>query len=252
MESDKPPVFTEPENPEIKIWRYMDFTKFVSMLENRGIFLARADMLGDPFEGSFSRENERMRPIVHKDLISRGYNPEDLKDYRQWLCSWMMISCWHMNENESAAMWKLYAKSNEAISIQSTYSRLRDSFDIPFHIGVVKYIDYKTEWLPEGNSFYPFIHKRKSFTPERELRVIKDCSPYKDHPDWFPAQILDYEKTPPPGGIWHSLNLDNLIERVYVAPTSPIWFKELVKQVLKRYELNKPVNQSLLDDEPFF
>ena len=26
------PVFQEPANPGVKIWRYMDFTKFVSLL----------------------------------------------------------------------------------------------------------------------------------------------------------------------------------------------------------------------------
>ena len=44
------PVFTTPANPGIKIWRYMDFTKFVSMLENGGLFFARADQLEDEFE----------------------------------------------------------------------------------------------------------------------------------------------------------------------------------------------------------
>ena len=37
------------------------------------------------------------------------------------------INCWHMNDHESAAMWKLYLKSNEGIAVQSTYETLRDS-----------------------------------------------------------------------------------------------------------------------------
>lgn len=40
---------------------------------------------------------------------------------------WMYISCWHMNEYESAAMWKLYAKSSDAIAIQTTFQKLCES-----------------------------------------------------------------------------------------------------------------------------
>ncbi len=49
------PVFKAPDNPEIPIWRYMDFAKFVDMLENDGLFMCRADKLGDPFEGTLSK-----------------------------------------------------------------------------------------------------------------------------------------------------------------------------------------------------
>ena len=34
------------------LWRYIDFTKLVSFLEDQTIFFARADKLGDPFEGA--------------------------------------------------------------------------------------------------------------------------------------------------------------------------------------------------------
>ena len=57
----------------------------------------------------------------------------------------MAINCWHMNDFESEAMWKLYLKSNEGIAIQSTYQRLIDSLsntDLSIHIG-----DYKIHRL---------------------------------------------------------------------------------------------------------
>ena len=61
------PSFKQPENNKIMVWRYMDFTKFVSMLENGGLFFCRADLLGDPFEGSFARANEELRPIIYEE-----------------------------------------------------------------------------------------------------------------------------------------------------------------------------------------
>jgi hypothetical protein len=33
------------------LWRYMDFTKFISMLVTNRLWLARVDCLGDAFEG---------------------------------------------------------------------------------------------------------------------------------------------------------------------------------------------------------
>ena len=36
---------------DVVLWRYMDFTKFVSLLEKSALFFPRADKLGDPFEG---------------------------------------------------------------------------------------------------------------------------------------------------------------------------------------------------------
>jgi hypothetical protein len=48
-------VFDPPEDLDATIWRYVDFTKLVSLLDTKSLFFARADQLGDPFEGSYSR-----------------------------------------------------------------------------------------------------------------------------------------------------------------------------------------------------
>jgi hypothetical protein len=50
MPASEHPVFLPPDDPGAQIWRYMDFTKFVSMLDNGGVFFCRADKLGDKFE----------------------------------------------------------------------------------------------------------------------------------------------------------------------------------------------------------
>ncbi len=61
------PVFLSPDDPNIKVWRYLDFTKYVSLLETRSLYFSRSDRLGDPFEGSLSRANPRLRPLMYKD-----------------------------------------------------------------------------------------------------------------------------------------------------------------------------------------
>lgn len=149
-----------------------------------------------------------------------------------------------MNEFESAAMWKLYAKTDEAIAVQSTYQRLTTVLPDDSYIGQVTYLDYETEWVSEGNSFYPFVHKRKSFEHEREVRAVIQELP-------FEGENLDRAKDGPPGKLV-PVDLGMLIERVFVAPTSPNWFLRLVQDVTVKYELTQQATRSALDQEPFY
>jgi hypothetical protein len=55
------------------------------------------------------------------------------------------VTCWHMNECESAAMWKLYSTAKESVCVQTTYGRLRSVLDedvgqlITFRMSGTKY-----------------------------------------------------------------------------------------------------------------
>src|SRR6266536_4657635 len=191
-----------PTNPKIQVWRYMDFTKFVSLLENTGLFFSRADYFDDPFEGAYPYTSvERYRSTLYTEHKKLGTPSEDVKEmFRKGVDSfkeynqWMMISCWHMSEYESASMWKLYTKTNEAICVQSTYECLRACLDREVYIGEVQYIDYQKDWLPSDTVLYPFLHKRKSFEHERELRALVWRYPIDKR------GIIDTNALPPDGG----------------------------------------------------
>jgi len=220
----------------------MDFTKFVSMLDNSGLYFSRADLLGDPFEGSFSKGNEKLRPIVYAntpitfDAIKSG------SEFAKRARLFTFINCWHMNDHESAAMWKLYAKTNEAVAVKSKLSILLSELSEKIYVGMVKYIDYGKDWTPEGNALSPFIHKRLSFKHENEIRALF-C-------DAGNERKYMNENT---AGIWEKTNLSKLIEAIYVSPTSPEWFRILVENACTRYGLmNKAVIRSSLDEAPFF
>jgi hypothetical protein len=51
------PSFPPPSDRGVKIWRYMDLAKFVSLLQDSSFHFCRADRLGDPFEGSVPLKN---------------------------------------------------------------------------------------------------------------------------------------------------------------------------------------------------
>jgi hypothetical protein len=244
------PVFESPQDLNTKIWRYIDFTKFVSLLDKSALYFSRADKLGDPFEGSFSKVNVKLRPEIYKDKIPQDQLENMSQAYFKFI-KFTFINCWHLNEYESAAMWKLYLKSNEGISIRSTFSRLKECFKDDKHdvyIGKVKYIDYEKDWLPEGNLFYPFVHKRKSFEHEQELRAVVNVIP----PAAIKNETFDLSMTSQDDGIAIKVDLDILIESIYVAPTSPPWLFDLVRSVSKQYKINKEITQSSLDEKPVY
>ena len=97
-----------PKNENATIWRFIDFTKMMSLFETQSLFFCRSDKLDDPFEGSAPQGNfmalaKKIGPkvIIDADSEGRMKSREDI-----------YVNCWYMNEHESAAMWKLYTQSN--------------------------------------------------------------------------------------------------------------------------------------------
>jgi hypothetical protein len=156
-----------------------------------------------------------------------------------------------MSEYESAAMWKMYARTEEAICIRSTFSKLSSLLPEKANVGCVKYIDYSNTTIDYQNLLSPYIHKRISFEHEREVRaLIIGNNGYKA---WSVEKgLLPKSEMPIPleGGIWQNVNLEKLIDKVYVAPTAPNWFKETVEQTIQKFDFKLAVVQSSLDDSP--
>jgi hypothetical protein len=241
--------FTQPRSAYTRLWRYMDFTKYVAMLDSGSLSFVRSDRFKDPFEGSFSRANVAMRPGMYKHVAA---DPDQFAAFQSQLsqvaqalrpCTY--ISCWHANEHESAAMWDLYAKTEEAVAVETSYQLLLDALPEESYLGMVRYIDYQKDWLPEGNTFYPYVHKRKSFEHEREVRaVIQDF-------DLMPASPgLPTNETPLVRQV--PVNLSRLVSTVHVSPTAPDWFGDLVSSVSLKFGLAAPVRKSDLYSSPVF
>ncbi|HUI91542.1 MAG TPA: AP2/ERF family transcription factor [Chitinivibrionales bacterium] len=236
-------AYHPPKNGQVKIWRYMDFTKFVSILQHKGLFFSRIDKLGDSFEGSFSKVNKLLRPLLNKH---RSLNSSKCGEIVKELRKWIMASCWHINDQESAAMWNLYAKTNEAICIQSTYEKLKKLCPSPVKIGIIQYVDYEKDWIIENDPILPFLHKRKSFEHEQEVRAIYNLSGLNSFSDPLPTD------TPMESGVWFKIDLKELIDRVYIAPQASDWFYRLVLEESKIHGYSFPVKKSSLEEEPFF
>jgi hypothetical protein len=231
-----------PNNSGIKIWRYLDFTKFVDLLNSKSLYFSRFDKFDDIFEGSLPKESVIARS---NQLNSFGLNSNSgIQSVDFWnnigikFKKEFAANCWHMNEHESAAMWKVYLKTNEGVAIQSTYKRLYECLNLsskPIYLSIIKYIDFESDIINWGNRMSTFVHKRKSYTFEQELRAIV-------------RKVDGYDLSK--GGCKVDIDLNNLIENVYIAPSSPTWFRDLVIELLKNYKLS--IANSKLDDKPIY
>ena len=143
-------LFRRPDDPS-RIWRYVDFTKLVHMLETKTLFFPRR-RTRRPFEGSFPRRTIERRPAF---WVEHGFDEEfaaSMSDEYRAQLRYKYINSWHVAESESAAMWRLYLKSDEGVAIRSTVGRLCSSFektDWRVFIGLVNYIDYDKDEIPE-------------------------------------------------------------------------------------------------------
>ena len=259
--------FDPPQDPETPLWRYMDFTKFVSMLETRALYLARADLLGDPFEGSLTRA-EANRRAAYDARLRATHRPAKLhsssqpKVHAEILNS--IVSCWHLNAVESMAMWRLYLTGREGIAVRTTFRRLVSCFtpfdgqekafnadgtdrEIRVHAGVVHYVDYDSDTpvnVPR------ILLKRRSFEHEREVRVVATDRSWGNSPRFGPdGQVLTRFGA---GGDRIRVDLETLVLSVFVAPEAQRWFADLVQAVVRRYGFGFPVVQSDLDRDPVF
>ncbi|MBL7168219.1 hypothetical protein ISS40_06055 [Candidatus Bathyarchaeota archaeon] len=245
-------AFIKPENENIKIWRYMDFTKFVSLIDKKALWFTKAEVLSqkyDKFEGLYPNAYVTLLQKLAKDNTEKERLMtlfKNLKENRQMI----IVNSWNISDYESAALWNLYLKSDEGVAIQSTFKRFTKCFDEykdnDVHIGKIKYIDYNKDRIPLQNMFYPFMHKRKSYEHEKELRAL--ILKMHDEPERKYWHMLEpHEK-----GRYIPVNLDILIEKIYVSPTSPAWFHEITESIVSKYNINKAVKKSHLDDDPIY
>jgi hypothetical protein len=263
---------------EQPVWRYLDFAKFVAMLDTNELYLARADTFVDPFELAIPRldvtaareaavnlitSGQPAREGVLAYLAHHGDRPvEELRKLpderlaRELLRMnnrALYVSCWHMNDDESAAMWTVYLGGREGVALQTTVGELRaeldrGSGDTPVYVGAVTYLDYARQSWGAYRPFNAVMHKRRSFAHEQELRAVVV------RPTW--AELSDFgaypERLPHTTGVGIPVDLDRLIRRVVVSPRAPEWFVNLIASMLRRFGCERTPMQSDLYTTPSF
>jgi hypothetical protein len=239
-----PFIFEYPRSSQL--WRFIDFTKLISILGKKELKFVRADQFEDPFEGAilkqsiqFYEEAKNINPAI-QPLI------DSYLKIMPFARIGTFISCWHINDSESAAMWKLYTNSYDGIAVVTQFDKLdyvlseykyQDKSQIVH--GQVTYANFDKAKYRDGNTASPFMFKRDSFKHENEFRAILQPLIFENG---YPTN--DSSKYPLSIGI--PIEPNTLFNKIVVAPYAPNWVVDLVQDVINKYDCIIPVEKSLL------
>ena len=220
-----------PPEPDSFIWRYFPLEKFLSLLTSSQLFFAKASSFEDPFEGDYgTAAKQKIRDQYGDGQYLRDFNTfEFLREHTY-------ISCWHENQNESDAMWKLYGN---AIAVKAKFSSIRkllswSETEIK-HCGRMNYINYDTEHVSVESSYLPYFFKRLSFAHEREVRFLIQEHRY----DWnaYPQPAL---------AKLAQLNINSDLEEIVLSPTMESYVSNAIENVVRQAGVSITVRQSTL------
>lgn len=247
-----PLTFYPKENYSVA--KYMDLTKFISLLYKQSLFFCRADKLDDKFEGTSANTNfearvEEVKQMQEAGILQTKWEDAQIREaemfdegFEQKQRALHCIDCWNIYEGESAALWKIYSDFSKGIMVQSSISNLVSSLAATpedICMGEIKYRVYKETVLPYGHSNLPFLFKQKAYNYEKEIRLIYSLA-NKATNDWY----YDWSKEDVEEGVYIKADLIKLIDKIIVSPYSPKWFFELVSDLAAKYSINISIDKS--------
>lgn len=228
---------------ETVLFKYMDFTKFMYIMEKKKLFFCNANKFEDKYEGSlvegFYHNWSESQMIIHKELNKMFGNMN--KSY---------ISCWNKGHNESYALWKIYSNPYSGVAIKTTVGNLKEAlknsqikiYNVNY-INSFKDINEKVE-LPVHLDFNEIddinlinakyvkeVYKLKAYNYEEEVRAI-----YIDSSDEV--------------GKYFDIDLEKLLNEIYISPYAPDWFEDLVRTVIQNshYDIKEVnINKSKIE-----
>ncbi|WP_278396002.1 DUF2971 domain-containing protein [Acinetobacter venetianus] len=218
---------------DLKLWRYMDLTKFLELIIHQRLYFNRSDNFEDKHEGELdyqAREWLKKNPFNQAMERPINSNPEKFKYF---------INCWHQNDYESAAMWKLYGVIPDAVAITTNLRSLAKS--LPESISIKKVTYYNDRYSSDINNLHLtqenlFSRKREAFIHEKEYRAIYHCENIEDSN--IPSEATWVEKDKKPIGINFKIDIYQLIETVYISPYASPLLNSIIENILKKYQLN--------------
>ena len=238
---DKCPSFTLTQ----RVWRYVSFSRFMWLLQNKQLWLSRADLLGDAWEMALAGnqlDHVISRHPIAQHLHTGGKHETAIERSKRVLGLWRektFVSCWNASDYESHALWRVYCGPNEGVAIQTTLGKLEYSIgELP-----VYQVRYET---PGSKRQTPALVdlvtiKRPMFAYESEVRIVgttDDAALHGTTPG-MPGCRLDWD-------------CERTLEFVYVHPQADDSFMETVALALERYapSLKERVGWSAMRAEP--
>ena len=116
------------------IWRYIDLSKLLDLLITKELHFTRADKFKDPSDCSVAELFHHYLLKVNGGTKSPDFDKrmDQIRNDEKSIKKKIYLNCWHKNEGQSAALWKIYMKSDEGVALKSTVKNLRDSLSKAF------------------------------------------------------------------------------------------------------------------------
>lgn len=211
------------------LWRYLDLSKFLDLILHKKLVFPRYDKFEDTFEGYSANFIELARKGLHSlnefDEGTINFVNGILTDAVSVYNYYAYVSCWHLNEFESAGMWKLYCKSPESLVIKTKAHLLKESLKPKNNHQIVyskvtydsKLEDVQLKDITNVNPHSALFMKRESFDHEKEYRLLLIDNNCKDEREAIckeiqNSQVKNYEK-------WNSNNMEKIKKLKNEEPT---------------------------------
>lgn len=250
---------------DLTVWRYMPFSKFISLLTFQALWFSKLNILQDQFEGMMPVPTKKMMNERHQ-AMKKNFSPElhwqfnemasrNEEDSRELL----VVNCWFLSETESSRMWREYGGGNDAVAIKSTVRQLLHNVGVPHdkhatHMGRVKYVDHRNHIMSayEANQGIEraFLKDAEKYQHEKELRIatLNIKTRYCIKPDGEPyneseVQGKNMNNFDNPG-LYIAVRFKELVSEIVVSPNSGGWLLFLVKRIMKLNNFDIPVSIS--------
>lgn len=266
------------------IQRYIDFPKFVNLVQSRALYLSKMSMFEDALEGGLTAldmfkisnipsvldlavnglwpkvdESKKEREVRLREAEEATLKINERRfqtPFGEYLCNeaekifplcrdWIYVSCWHQSEHECAAMWKLFGKDKNSLCLFSSIEKLEEALTV----------DDSCDSLRVAPIKY-ISHAKEQFDADALSPFISKAKPYSFEREtrviaW--DSKIDLSESPDNQRLGVSLeaNLEILIDKVVISPYADPWFKESVKEFCRDSELGDiEVEDSELNMKP--
>ncbi|KFO68467.1 hypothetical protein ER57_03940 [Smithella sp. SCADC] len=251
------------------VWRYMPFSKFISLITYKALWFSKLNILQDEYEGmipsnvrtAMNQDNQKWKsqfntPEFHRQIDN--WPAENENDGRELI----VVNCWFLGDEESKIMWNQYGKFNEAVAIKTTIGQLAHYVLMPdddniSHIGLVSYVDHDNHKMSfyEANQAHEraFLKDTNRFSHEQELRLctmsLKTTNCISMEGRQYTREEVESKKmnnfnNP---GLYIGVKLKELITEIVVCPNAQDWFTKMVARIVDLNGLNAKVSLSKLD-----
>lgn len=232
------------------LWRYMDLSKFVHLLNRKAIFFTNANRFEDKREGLLhTPRNVRAMNILAKMAEIQDENSyKDPNEWQRTLRDQMAVSCWTQASSESVALWKMYTNGIDGVCIRTNLDTLLEQFNSE-KIPVLLHKKVTYSGLGKIDELDAFFRKTPEWAFESEYRFLVNMAgglnmnafkPNENEPSFFGFR----------SGVYVPVEPLQVIKEIRVHYQAPNWIYEDIKALTKNFlGTDQIVNRSELNDE---